>query len=177
MRNYKTVSGKDLYFYLTHMDKDQKNFKYCTEALQIKNQLEKNYMRLAEYAYNIKNDNLFLPQWSSWSEFIADLKISENQANKLVQIYYTFIITFGIDEETITTAGGWSVIAELLPVINSIDDANRWLESARELTREDLRKEVKEAKSGVQMKSCGHKNTYVIRICRDCGHREEIHHE
>ncbi len=156
------------------MEKDKKNLKYCTEALALKSQLEKQYLRLGEYIFNIKEKNLFLPQWSSWSEYCAELKMSENQANKLIQIYSTFILKYKIPEEKITTVGGWSVIAELLPVINSLEDANKWLESAQELTREDLRKEVKESKSGIQMKSCGHKNTYVIRICRDCGHREEI---
>lgn len=159
------------------MDKDKKNFKYCTEALTMKKQIEGQFLTLGKYLYNIKEDNLFTPQWSSWSEFCTELKMSENMVNKLIQIYKTFIIQYKIPAEKITTAGGWTVIAELLPVINSLDDANKWLESARELTRDDLRKEVKETKSGVEMRHCGHKNTYTIRVCRDCGHREEIINE
>ena len=38
-----------------------------------------------------------------------------------------------------------------------------------QMRRKDLRKEVKEEKTGVSMADCLHRNTYFIEICKVCG--------
>lgn len=151
------------------------NLKYCKKALELKKEIEASFIKLGEYLYEIKNKNLFLPQWSSWEEYYMELKMSQNTVNKLIQIYETFILKYNLPPENVVSAGGWSVIAEILPVINSKKDAEEWLHKSTELSRSDLRKELKEEVTGVQMASCKHRNTYTITVCRDCGIKMEDH--
>lgn len=152
-----------------------KPYDYCKDAISLKSQLEKSFMVLAEYLYNIKQSDLFKPHWSSWDEFYNELKISSNTANKLIQIHSTFIVDYKFTPEEVVTAGGWSVIQDILPLCTSRTEAEKWLQNAQELTRDDLRKELKEVKTGVEQRHCKHKNTYTITVCRDCGEKIEDH--
>lgn len=159
------------------MSNESKNLKYCENALDLKKSLEESYLKLGEYLYEIKDKEMYLPQWSSWEVFTMELKMSQNAINKMVQIYTKLVLEYSIAPADIITAGGWTVIAELLPVIDSKKDAVEWLEKAQELTREDLRTEVKEARTGVPQQHCKHKNTYTIVVCRDCGIKIEDHED
>ncbi len=152
-----------------------KNYKYCTDAIKLKNDLESGFIELGKRLSEIKAKQLYTPSWESWGAYTAELKMSENQVNKLVQIYDQLIQGLHVDRDMITNAGGWTVIAELLPVIETKKDADEWLNKAATLTREDLRKEIQEKKSGIPMKDCKHKNTYTIVVCRDCGIKMEDH--
>lgn len=157
-----------------NMSSEIVNFDYCNQALKLKQDIEANFLVLAEYLYNIKEHNLFAPQWESFVEFCFELKMSSNMVNKLIQIHKTLILGYGMQPNEILTAGGWSVIQEVLPVISSKKDAVKWLESARTLTRQDLRKTLHETKTGIDMNTCKHKNTYMIKVCRDCGDRCQV---
>lgn len=154
---------------------DGTNLAYCNSALALKKDIETIYLTLGEYLYNIKQGELYRPQWDSWEVFYAELKMSQNMVNKLIKIYELFVLTYHFKEEEVITAGGWTIIQEILPVIENKEEAVKWLETAKTLTREDLRKEVKEAKTGIEMRRCAHKNTYLIKICRDCGNKEEVY--
>ncbi len=151
------------------------NLTYCNDALTLKTSLEQGFLRLGEYLHTIKLKRLWESNWASWEEFSLEFKMSQNSITKLIQIYSTFVLDYRIEGDRVVEAGGWSVIAELLPVIESKKDAEDWLTKAKELTREDLRKEITEKKTGVPMQQCKHKNTYTIVVCRDCGVKMEDH--
>jgi len=161
--------------YQANMTKDKKldNFKYCSQAISLKQSLESSFMTLAGYLYRINSEELYKPQWSSWDEFYNELKISKNTANKLVQIHSTMIVEYQFTPEEIVSAGGWSVIQDILPLCTSRKNAEKWLRKAEVLTRDDLRDEMKEEKTGVAQQHCKHLNTYTITICRDCGEKIE----
>lgn len=129
---------------------------------------------LGEELYNIKEKMLWEGVYGSWEEFTVELKMSNNTINKLMQIYKTLVLSYGLSNEQITTAGGWSVVADVLPMITSKKDALKWLNQAQSLTRADLRKEIKESKTGIVMTQCSHKNTYKIEVCKDCGERYQV---
>lgn len=156
---------------------NQKNLEFCNNAIALKKNLEKSFINLGQYLHEIKEKSLWEANWSSWDEYCLELKMSRNSINKLIQIYSTFVLDYNIGPEKIATAGGWTVVSELLPVIETREQAIEWIHKAQELTREDLRKEVTEAKSGVQQSACKHKNTYTIVVCRACGIRMEDHKE
>lgn len=156
------------------MSKELKNLDYCNQTLKLKKDIEGSFVLLGEYLHVIKENQLYEPQWSSFDEFCFELKMSSNMVNKLMQIYKTFIVGYGFTQEQIASAGGWSVIAEVLPQIDSKKSAIKWLASCATLTRSDLRKELVEAKTGIPQMNCQHKETYVIKICRSCGEKQEI---
>ena len=151
------------------------NLGYCNKALNLKKDIEGYFLTLGEYLYNIKEYNLFEPQWSSWIEFTYELKMSSSNINTLINIYKTLILGYGLKNEMIATAGGYSLVAEILPMATSKKDAEKWLEIVNTSTRSDLRKTIKELKSGIIMSECEHKETYQISICKTCGERWEIY--
>lgn len=151
------------------------NYEYCQNALKLKKNIEVEFLVLGEHLLSIRNKHLYQPHFSSWTEFLWEMKLSENVAKKLIQIYSVFIIQFGFKPEKIAEAGGWSVLQDILPMIKSKEDASKWLELAGAQTRSDLRKEIKESKTGIIMSSCKHKDTYVVEVCRDCGERHQLY--
>lgn len=157
------------------MAKNKENLIYCKDAISLKTSLEQGFIKLGEYLYNIKKKALYEPNWTSWEEYREELHMSENSVNKLVQIYSKLILAYNVSPDKIVNAGGPSVIADLLPILNSKEQAEEWLEKASLLTRKDLRDEIKEEKTGVPMQLCKHKNTYTITVCRGCGIRMEEH--
>lgn len=158
------------------MKKELANFDYCNEAIDLKNKLEGSFLELGARLYQIKENSLYEPNWASWVEFTWELKMSDNTINKLIQIYKTLILGYGFNNQQILNAGGWTVVADVLPMITSKKDALRWLNLASTLTRTDLRKEIKEAKTGIDMGDCKHINTrrIMIEICNICGQKHEI---
>lgn len=151
------------------------NYKLCTDAIKLKNHIESDFMVLAESLYKIKTQELYKPSWSSWDEYREELKMSENSVNKLIQIHSKLVVEYKIDDQKIVSAGGPSVLADLLPILNNKEEAEDWLEKASVLTRKDLRDEITESKTGISMRDCKHINTITIVVCRDCHLKMEDH--
>lgn len=141
---------------------------YCQKAITLKNSLETSYLQLGEQLYQIREQELFKSNWGSWEEFTWELRMSSNSINKLIQIYKTLVLGYGFTNEEIGAAGGWTLIADVLPMISSKDDAVMWLKNAETLTRADLRKTIREKKSGISMSECKHQHTYRVEICENC---------
>lgn len=156
------------------MSKSLQNLDYCQKALDLKSEIEGNFIFLAEYLYHIKENQMYEPQWSSFDEFCMELKMSSSNVFKLIQVYKTFILGYGFTSKDMITAGGISSIADILPMVTSRKTAEHWLGLTATLTRADLRKELVEARTGIPQMACLHANTYVVSVCRDCGDKYEI---
>lgn len=144
---------------------------YCEKAIELKKNIEGSFLDLGELLYNIKEHRMYEPQWSSFEEYCFELKMSSNVIYKLIQIYKTFIIGYGFTHSEVITAGGFSLLQDILPVIKTKKDAMEWLKKSEVLTRSDLRKEIKEQKTGISMTSCKHPETYTVEICKHCNER------
>lgn len=152
-----------------------KNLDYCNQALEFEKTLSTQFIVLAEYLFNIKEMNLFTPQWESFNEYCMEFKsLSQGSISKLTSIYGKLIVEYDIPKEKIAALGGWSNIAEALPVIKSKADALEWIEKAAVLSRVDLRNEITEKKTGKDMRDCKHLDYYDLRICRVCHSKERI---
>ena len=156
------------------MSKALDRLSYCEKALELKKDIEGNFLVLAEYLYYIQDRNLFESQWTDFDEFLEEMKMTKSTAFKLTHIYKTFILGYGFTSKEINSAGGISSLSDIIPMVNSKKTAEKWLHLTTTLTRSDLRKEIKEAKTGVTMANCKHGNTYKVQICKDCGERWQI---
>lgn len=143
------------------------NLKYCQDALALRTTIEDDFLLFGEYLYNIKEHRLYEPQWSSFLEYSFELKMSQNTINKLIQIHKVFVLEYGFTRDRIKTAGV-SLLSDVLPAINSKKEAQEWLEKAELLTRQDLRRELVEHRTGISMAKCRHKDYYLLKICCDC---------
>jgi len=153
---------------------EQQNKKYCDQTLELEEGVRTVYMLLAERLYNIKNDRLYEPAWSSWYEFTMEFKdLSPASISKLISVYELFVLQYGFKQKELAKAGGWTKLYNIMKRIHSKADAENWLEKAETLSRQDLEKELVIAKTGIEMSECGHTDTYLVRVCRGCGLKVE----
>lgn len=115
--------------------------------------------------------------YESFEEFLHDAKLSEATASKLINIYTKFHLEWKLTPERLVEAGGWTVVATLLPICKTRAEAEEWMDKAQLLSRVDLEKEIKEFRTGKPMATCLHDNSYLIRVCRTCGDRIRIYEE
>lgn len=148
------------------MNKKEKDYKFLQNIIELSKNLEMGYLDLGKYLMECRDEERFKPVYESFDDFCLEIKKSPATISKLIGIYQYFN---HIPKERLAEAGGWSTLAELLPVITSQQNAKKWVDKAVELTRNDLRKEVKEAKTGIPMAECKHTDTYEVEICRMCG--------
>lgn len=155
------------------------NFDYCQETINLKGDLELSYLDLASRLHKIQLNKMYEPNYESFDEFLWEIKLSKASASKLINIWVRFVIQFKIAPKLLAEAGGWSVVAEILPVAKSKSAAERWLRQAKANRRGDLRKTLKEKKSGVSMAKCPHKHKRNIFYwqCERCGDTGGIYAE
>lgn len=157
------------------MSTDTKKHEYCQETVDLKQEGERIFLQIGERLYNIRKEELFRPFWDSFYEYELEFKWSPGTANKLINIYKVFVLEAGIKPVQLGEAGGWTVLAECLPVIKNKKDAQHWLGQATELTRSDLRKSIAEAKAGPQ-EECAHPpaEIYYLKVYGCCGVKEQF---
>jgi hypothetical protein len=151
------------------------NLDYCNQAIEIKKQTEIGFIMLGQYLHNIREQKLYEGQWDSFPEYLQDMNLPDGTASKLINIYKKFVLEFQIPEQRLIDAGGWTKIATLLPIVTNKEDAEEWIHKASVLSIRDLQKEIKENETGVEMKACPHTDTFLIRVCRDCGDKFEVY--
>ncbi len=156
---------------------EKKRHEICNHAIELKNDIEFRFMELGGLLHEIRENNYFEAGWTSWEEYSMELKISQATISKLIRIYEVFVLKYEFSPAKIAEAGGWSVVAELLPdVIETTEKAQveGWLSEAKALPRTDLRRAITERRKGIDMEDCGHEDTYTIKICRRCGARWKL---
>lgn len=153
------------------------NLDFCEETISKKHILELAWLELCGRLKEIRDNELYKGRWENFEDFLNDpaMDMDKGTASKMITIHEKMVLEYKIKPTVIANAGGWSKVAELLPVINNKEDAEEWLSKASVLSKNDLRKEVREQKSGILMKNCKHKDTYIIRVCRGCGEKIEEH--
>lgn len=155
--------------------KDKKNHAFCLETIEFNNRIEGDILALAERYYRISQMRLFLPYWETFEDYCDELKnMSYASVMKLIDIHATFVVSYKFSPARIAKAGGWTKIAEVLPVIKNKKDAEVWLDKAETLSRAHLRAEVNEKKTGIPQITCKHKDFYLLKHCRACRDTESI---
>lgn len=158
-------------YFMDIQTSEKKRYEYCQSALHIEKKIKKGFVVLAEMLYNIREKNLYEPAWSSFQEFSMEFKeISSSTISKLCSVYEKYVIDYKISPEKLYPAG-WTILYQALPLMKSKEDATEFLNKGNILSREDIKKEIKELRTGIDTTKCRHKETYKIEVCSDCGER------
>lgn len=151
----------------------------CKSALLLKQDIEHSFLHLGEMLHQIKTDSLFLAGWSSWEEYEMELKMSSATISKLIRIYEVFVLKYKFKSLQLAEVGGWSVVAEILPVVSETTSKQRveeLLGLCAEQNRTDLRKSVKEEQRGSPCKHL-HRHKLILSICDNCGDKERLYED
>lgn len=140
---------------------------YLQETAQLAKQSEIGKLALAQRFYEIRTKKLFRPLYTTMREYAEEIKIDNSVVSRLATIHEKMVLTLGVKIEEIGKVG-WTKIAVALPIINTKDEADHWMELAKVLSKADFKKEVAEARSGKLMADCKHEKAYLVRHCPDC---------
>ena len=150
--------------------------KYCDETIAFTKTIEASFLELGRRLKVIRDERLYEVSWEDFASYLMEFRnLSESSASKLINLYEVYVLRYAFPVKRIADVGGWSLLAEALPVIKDKQSAEHWLTQATLLTRTDLRREIKEAKTGKEMRKCDHKKRYVFSYCPTCGLKERIH--
>lgn len=127
---------------------EQQNHDYCQETLRIKQSLELHFLELGKRLFEIREGKLFEPYWDSFTEYLMEMRLDATKASRLVNIYKTFVLKYEIEPQKLADAGGWSVLAEVLPMVKDKESADEWVEKATLHPQHELRDEIRESRDG-----------------------------
>lgn len=148
---------------------------YCDDTLEMEQGARLVYLILGERLRKIRENRMYEPAWSSWHEYCMEFKdLSTGSISKIIAVYERFILELGYKPLELAKAGGWTKLYEISKRVTNREDAAKWLDIAETCSRKDLNDYLIEDKVGVIMSECHHEDTYVIRVCRECGNKEEV---
>jgi hypothetical protein len=152
----------------------EKQNNYINETIEFKGQIELAFMTFGGRLMNIRDNGLWRGVYDNYLLFLDEIDMSESSVSKLISIYKKFFVDFPIPEEKLIQCGGWSQLAEILPLVKSQSDAEYWVEQVILQDRKGLRETAREAKTGVKIEDCNH-DYYEMRVCRRCGDKQKIY--
>lgn len=147
---------------------------FCTDTIELKERAEIEFLELGRRLCEISRGRLWRGGWDSWEEYLHELRMSQGTASKLMRIYQLLVERHGFSPANIASAGGWTVVAEVLPAMKEKHEAERWMDLARRLSRTDLRRTFHEETKETNMLTCRHTDTYLLRICNECGLKMKV---
>ena len=158
---------------MSKLIKAEEYLKFCEETSMLKNQTEAAFIELGRRLNKINLEKMYNGRWEDFEHYCrSELKISKQTAYKLIAIYTKFVLEYKIAPSQLALAGGWTVVAQVLPMVNDQESANEWIHQAIHAeSKRDLVALMRESKTGVSQMSCKHKNTikYTVVECKDCG--------
>lgn len=150
------------------------NFNFCEETLKLKSNIEEGFLELGKRLMTIRDGEMYKGQWQDFPEFLADMRLSEGAASKLINIYKKFVVEYNFPQESLAIAGVGN-LGNVLARVSDKESAAHWLHLASTLSREDLAKEIKESKTGILMATCMSHDYYALRVCRTCGDKVKLY--
>lgn len=160
---------------MTKLAKVPKHLKFCEDTIKWKNTLEIGFLDIGKRLRMIRDDKMWEGRWEDFDHFCReDMKLTQQSAYKLIGIYEKFVLEYKFAPARIAAAGGWGVVAEILPLAIDADAAEAWVSIAeKSQSRRDLRQLIREGKTGVDPMKCKHKDAkeIVMMMCSECGER------
>lgn len=140
---------------------------------QLMGAITKNALMIGKLLKPIKDNKLYInyaEHITNWGEYLRELKISRSSADYLIRIAEVFgtladdSLFLGIDH---------SRLIQALPYIKTQEDAEKWLNEAREQDLEGWRNCLRSVQGKVTSDD-GHTHDWnIIAVCSICGKREK----
>lgn len=136
---------------------------YLRETIDVIKQIETRFMELAARLHTISTRQLWKGGYTSFSEFLEAAQMSKGNASILIKVYETYVLNGGVPAEKLKEVA-YSNLYQAIPLIER-DGVEKTIETARTLTRAEIKEEVREDKHG----DCQHAES--ILICTTCHKR------
>lgn len=124
---------------------EEQNHEFCKETMVFKQKLELHYLEFGKRLMEIRDGQLYRPYWTTFGDYLMEMKKNEAWASRIITVYETFVLKFQIPEKHLVAAGGWSMLYEVIPVATNKKKALEWVKRAAEHPQYELRAEIREA--------------------------------
>lgn len=143
---------------------------YLQETIELKIDLEKNFIVLAEHLYKIYSEKLWQEAGRvSWDEFLMEVKISVSAASKLISVYKKYVVEHKIPISKLASVRSWEGLYSVAKLAVDRDTALELVEAGAVESDKDMRAKVKGEKD------CDRHEWIEYRFCRKCGVKEKIY--
>lgn len=159
------------------MNKQELDFAYCSETIALKQNLERNFLELGAHLLKIHDERLYLGQFEEFGLFLEEMQLDASVASRLMSVYKTFVVKYGIHPDKILKIGGWSNAYRVSKVVKSREEAENLLEKLSLLPSQARNVEIAEKATGIKQEECLHPKMYKICVCPDCRYKEKIYDE
>lgn len=153
---------------ITNSDAETKH-EYLKSTVSLIQGIEEVFILLGSRLKKIRDEQMYLPEYESFYDYLVECRLTESKASKLITVYEVFILEYNFDNEEVIAAGGWSLLYESVKFIKSREDAAVMLHELSHRHDRDGRAFLLEKQRGVGQAECAHADTYAITVCRDCG--------
>lgn len=147
----------------------EKSYDFCQTTIGLVKQMEETFLILGARFKKIRDEQMYLPSYESFYDFLKECRLTESKASKLITVYETYVEEYGFSSEEIVAAGGWTLLYDAKSLIKNKGDAKRVLHDLKHRDERDGRAYLMEARKGVEQEKCKHRDTYTIVCCRECG--------
>jgi len=150
--------------------------KFIDETVRLWHGIQRAYFHEGTRFKQIRDERIW--EQAGYSSFDAlldeEFKTSESRVSQLIGICDLFS---NVPQQKLIEAGGWSNLAEIVPLVRKGEDAEKWVDLVILHTRENLRALKAEQQTGVKEEECDHHDSFIIRVCRTCGQKFRIYEE
>lgn len=171
---------------------EEKKYEFCEETAQLARGVKVGLMLLAERLYRIREQKLYKPTYEQFYLYCQEIEMHESVASRLISIFERFVLELQMPFEEIKKVE-YTKLYEIRKVADTKEIAQHWIDKVNSpdpslrLSYRDLKAQIKAFQNlGSEEEKCptDHSNTYLVRICRECGESweelpdfEHTHHE
>ena len=144
------------------------NYEYLNQTIELVKGIEEGFLSLGERLKKIRDQQMYLPSYESFYDFLVECRMTESKASKVISVFETYIEKYNLPTADVAEVG-WSILYEAIKVVKTKDDAKNLLHELKHRQEKDARDHVRQLRSGVDQDKCSHEDSYIIRCCRTCG--------
>ena len=143
--------------------------RYLDETIAIRNAIEISFLVLAERLHKIHTDSLWQDRYSTYREFLDEIRIKPATDSILRKVYETYVLEHKFPRETLGQAG-YSTLYAAIPLLER-ESADSVLNKTLTLTRSEIEDEIRERKHGVHECTLGEERWAA---CTSCGKFQRV---
>jgi hypothetical protein len=154
---------------------EQKQHEFLEDTRVLSMQSSIANILLAGRLHKIREEKLWISGYESFEDYCMNLKTyNYGTISKLITVYKKFVLEYEISQEKLAEVG-YTVLYKAHKVLGDKKDAEEFVDNAIIWTGSDINREISSRKIGKDIKDCEHEETIVIRLCKTCGERWELH--
>lgn len=152
---------------------EEQSHEFCEYTAKLALGIKSAFMMLAKNLYLIESKKMYKPTYDYMYQYCDEIGIDTATCSKLTTIYEKFCEQYGIPLDEIIDLE-YTKLYLIKKVSGNKELAEYWIEEIKSgLTIRDLKKRIQEVTSGVDQMKCEHRETYLVRCCKECGEKWE----